>query len=83
MPFRSQKVERKEIRGRICSPTSVSMVLAYRGVDRPTEEVAQTIFDESNRIFGNWPRAVAGAAKGSAGSKSLSNVDTLRFRLLS
>lgn len=61
VPYRSQKVERREIRGKICSPTSVSMVLQYHGVDAPTEQVADVIYDEPNAIYGDWPRAVQGA----------------------
>jgi D-alanyl-D-alanine dipeptidase len=58
VPYRSQLVEDKSIRGRICSPTSVSMVMEYRGANRPTREIAGAIYDETHDIYGNWPRAV-------------------------
>ncbi|MCY2960598.1 MAG: C39 family peptidase [Planctomycetota bacterium] len=58
---RSQKTERPEIAGRICSPTSVSMVLGYRGVDVTTLAVAEAAFDAAHDIYGNWPRNVQAA----------------------
>lgn len=61
VPARSQKTERPEIAGRICSPTSVAMVLAYRGVEVTTLDVAERAFDVAHDIYGNWPRNVQAA----------------------
>ncbi len=61
VPYRSQKAEKPEIAGRICSPTSLAMVLAYRGVDRPTLDVATRAFDAAHDIYGNWPRNIQAA----------------------
>jgi hypothetical protein len=61
VPFRSQKTDRPEMKHKICSPTSVAMVLAYRGIERTSEEVADAAFDPTHGIYGNWPRNVQAA----------------------
>jgi hypothetical protein len=58
VPFRAQGVEAKPLAGQVCSPTSTSMVMAFCGVDRSTEENALAIYDERHDMFGNWNRAV-------------------------
>lgn len=63
VPFRPQGDAPKEISSEICSPTSVGMVLAYYGENRPTLDHAVGIFDLENGIFGNWMRAVAWAGQ--------------------
>jgi hypothetical protein len=47
----------------ICSPTSVSMVLEYHGVNRTTLENAMAIYDPHFDLFGNWGRAVSRAGE--------------------
>ncbi|MFH0944688.1 MAG: C39 family peptidase, partial [Planctomycetota bacterium] len=61
VPFRSQQSEEGAIRSRICSPTSVAMVLEYRGITCSTIEVAWRLFDAAHDTYGNWSRAVQGA----------------------
>ena len=61
VPFFSQRDENPEIAGRICSPTSVAMVLAYRGVNVPVAELAALIHDPGHDLYGVWPRAVQAA----------------------
>jgi hypothetical protein len=62
VPFRAQGDTPPPLRGQSCSPTSVSMVLAYWGIDRPTRENAAAIYDNEHDLFGNWNRAVQCAA---------------------
>lgn len=58
-PRRSQKVEDPAIKGRICSPTSVSMALESLGFNYPTHFVAADCHDEGDKMYGNWPFNVA------------------------
>lgn len=62
VPRRSQMVEDASIRGDICSPTSLSMVLEHFGVKRATRDVADAVYDRAARIYGNWPLNTAFAA---------------------
>lgn len=61
VPFRSQRAEKKEIAGRICSPTSVAMAMEFLGASVATEEVAARLYDPLHDIYGNWTRAIQGA----------------------
>jgi hypothetical protein len=60
-PFRSQRTERPEIAGRICSPTSIAMLLEHRGLQVDTLAAAERIYDAAHDIYGNWTRAIQGA----------------------
>jgi hypothetical protein len=59
VPCRSQMVEGKDIRGRICSPTCAAMALEYLGISLPTAFVAANCYDAGAKIYGNWPFNVA------------------------
>lgn len=61
VPFRSQRGQEPDIAGRVCSPTSVAMVLQYHGIDVAVDEVARRAFDPRHDIYGNWPRNVQAA----------------------
>ncbi|MBY0112478.1 MAG: C39 family peptidase [Phycisphaerales bacterium] len=61
VPFRSQRTPDPLLSGRLCSPTSVSMVLASHGVSRPVFDVSSRAYDIRHDIFGNWPRNIQAA----------------------
>lgn len=54
VPERSQFAEKTDA-SRICSPTSLAMVLEYHGIKRTTREVAEGVYDHAAKIYGNWP----------------------------
>jgi hypothetical protein len=65
VPFRPQgdaSVPRP-LWSQICSPTSMTMVMAYYGIDLPTLANAEAIFDPHYDLFGNWGRAVSRAGE--------------------
>lgn len=57
VPQRTQTTETDG--GRVCSPTSLSMVLQHHGTNKSTREVALGVYDHAARIYGNWSFNVA------------------------
>lgn len=58
VPHHNQRTSRPEMKGKLCSPTSVSMLLAYNGIEETPEQVALRTFDPATNIYGAWPRNV-------------------------
>ncbi len=56
---RSQKTEDPSVSGRLCSPTSVAMVLDFYGIHVKTREVADGVYDHASDVYGNWAFNVA------------------------
>ena len=52
-----------EIGNIICSPTSTSMCMDYKGVDIPHGEFAAMVFDHGDNIYGNWLFNIAAAGE--------------------
>ncbi len=63
VPYRSQGDENSKISGRICSPTSVAMVMSYWGINIGTDDVAKMSYDKEHDIYGSWPLAVQAASQ--------------------
>ena len=63
VPYFPQGDNADPIAGMTCSPTSVSMVLHYWGVNPPPMENCLAIWDDRNEIFGNWSNATQRAAE--------------------
>jgi Peptidase_C39 like family len=63
VPPMSQMEARADLGHRICSPTSVAMVLAFweRAVD--LEALAAELFDARHDLYGIWPAALRAAAR--------------------
>lgn len=49
-----QQMSIPEIGSRICSPTSLSMIMAYYGHEETPSEVAGLVYDSGASIYGNW-----------------------------
>ena len=83
VPFRAQGDNPDSVRHSTCSPTSVSMVLAWAGADRPILDNALAIWDDDNAMFGNWNRAVqfAGSLGFDATVERFNSMDDVRDRL--
>lgn len=47
----------KRMRGAICCPVSVAIVLDYLHHDLPSKQVCDLCYDRDYRLWGNWPRA--------------------------
>ena len=64
----SQMEQPRAIRARVCSPTCVTMVLKYWGVEADVASVARAIFHPRLDMYGVWPSAIrAAGALGIAG----------------
>jgi hypothetical protein len=65
VPERSQ-FEIESPPGRLCSPTSLAMVLEFHGVKISTPKVAAGVYDHAAKLYGNWPFNTAFAHRASA-----------------
>lgn len=63
VPPRSQMEEDETIRHRICSPTSVAMVLDYLGARVDTRAIAGAVFHAGLDLYGVWPAAIRVAGR--------------------
>ena len=63
VPPRSQMEEDETIRHRICSPTSVAMVLEYLGARADTRALATAMFHAGLDLYGVWPAAIRAAGR--------------------
>jgi hypothetical protein len=63
VPALSQMAEGGALAARICSPTSVAMVLGYLGARDDVQRLAADMFHPSLDIFGVWPAAIRAAGR--------------------
>ncbi len=61
-PFRACEIEGDaELASRLCSPTSLSMLLAHRGSMPDYLELIGRVHDSAHDLYGVWPRAIQAA----------------------
>lgn len=63
VPTRSQRTEPAELADRVCSPTSLAMVLEFWRHGKPTADVASAVYDRRAEVYGNWSFNVAFAGE--------------------
>lgn len=63
VPALSQMAEGGEQGPRICSPTSVAMILGYWGIPVGVRELAAEVFHPALDRYGVWPAAIVAAAR--------------------
>ena len=63
LPARSQMEEPEALRSRICSPTSVAMVLALHGHHVKVMDLAAEMYHPPLDLYGVWPCAIQVAAR--------------------
>ena len=63
VPPRSQMEEDEPVRHRVCSPTSVAMVLEHFGARVETRALAATMLHAGLDLYGVWPAAIRAAGR--------------------
>jgi hypothetical protein len=63
VPARSQMAEGAAMAARICSPTSVAMVLGYWRMRDDLRDLAAEMFHPALDLYGVWPAAISAAAR--------------------
>jgi hypothetical protein len=63
VPALSQLAEGGELGPRVCSPTSVAMVLGYWNAAESVRRLAAEMFHPALDLFGVWPAAIRAAAR--------------------
>jgi len=62
-PLHSQMTAPAPLASRICSPTSVDMVLAHWGCREPRSAIVDECHDPATGMYGVWPLAINAAAR--------------------
>ncbi|MFN0206886.1 MAG: C39 family peptidase [Planctomycetota bacterium] len=80
---RSQTSEDPKIASRICSPTSLAMVLEFFGKKFETAALAKEVYDSTSDLYGNWSVnvAVAGRHIGEAFAVHCDSLDTIETEI--
>lgn len=67
-PVSQMQYADKKLRGRICSPVCLSMVLNYYGKKVSLEDTLKGVYDEETGVYGTWPLNTAFAAQQGLGA---------------